>query len=124
MEKLHQQGDKVKVVTSRLDYIALNELFKKRNGKLFANQKVFSHIPSGTIVEIVRANWNLKKMIGTNLNVAHMGFAIRTKKGLMFREASSEHSLVIDVPLAKYLVRYYRYFHGSSKVGIHLEAVM
>lgn len=44
---------------------------------------LLERIPSGVIFHVVRPNWNLKKSIGTQLDVSHMGFLIR-EKGLLY----------------------------------------
>lgn len=88
---------------TNLAYIPLTKLFVNQQT---ANEYVFKQIPSGAIIEIVRPNWQLKGKIGTNLNVSHMGFAIRKANGLYFREASSLEKKVIDTPLIPYLQSY------------------
>ncbi len=44
--------------------------------------------------------------MGTNLNVSHVGFAIRDNGELIYREASSEANKIIDISLAEYLQQY------------------
>ena len=84
----------------RLPYLPLSFLFdeNKKPKKYFFNQ-----IPSASVIEIVRPNWNLKEKIGTNLHVSHMGFSIRENNKLIFRHASSEQKKVVSVLLAEYL---------------------
>jgi len=85
---------------STIPYIPLSVLFDK-NGN--ANQALFQQIPNAAIIEIIRPNWDLVKAIGTHLNVSHLGFAIWKNNDLYFRNASSIHQQVIDVPLIDYL---------------------
>ncbi|MBB72526.1 MAG: hypothetical protein CMF50_09035 [Legionellales bacterium] len=98
-------------------YIPLKALFNKKGQP---NNYVFDQIPSGSIVEIVRPNWQRRKDLGTNLNVSHLGFAIRTKQGLIYREASTTNKKVIDIPLAKYLKKTRR---SPTIKGVNIEQV-
>lgn len=100
LAELKEQGKKLEVTTSKLPYIPLTALFSAE-GK--PNFYLFSQIPDGAIIEIVRPNWDLEKSIGTNLDISHLGFAIRIKGKLYFREASSQFGKVVDVSLADYL---------------------
>ncbi|MDI1351383.1 MAG: DUF1460 domain-containing protein [bacterium] len=85
---------------SDLPYIPFTALFPQNN---VPDLYLFSQIPSGAIIEIVRPNWNLREVIGTSLNVSHLGFAIWHDNVLYFREASSQYGKVVDVPLITYL---------------------
>ncbi|WED43318.1 N-acetylmuramoyl-L-alanine amidase-like domain-containing protein [Legionella cardiaca] len=97
---LKNRGSKLPQILSKLPYIPLTALFDAE-GK--ANQYLFSQIPNASIIEIVRPNWELREAIGTNLNVSHLGFAFWKNGVLFFREASSIHGRVVDVPLIEYL---------------------
>jgi len=66
-------------------------------------ERIQKQIPDGSIIEIVRPNWDLTKEIGTHLHISHLGFAFRTHQGLVFRNASSTLHKVADVPLDQYL---------------------
>ena len=85
---------------STIPYIPLSVLFDNAGQ---ANMHLFKQIPNAGIIEIVRPNWDLTKQIGTHLNVSHLGFAIWINNVIFFREASSEHHQIIDVPLIDYL---------------------
>lgn len=98
-------------------YIPLSVLFHK-TGK--SNAYLFAQIPSGSIIEIVRPNWNLKASIGTNLNVSHLGIAIRRGNQLYFREASSVHKKVVEIPLTHYLKQYR---NSKTIKGINIQRV-
>jgi hypothetical protein len=100
LEVLKQAGKQLPISTARIPYLPLSELFDS-SGK--ANIYLFDQIPNGAIIEIVRPNWDLTKDIGTHLNVSHLGFAFWKNNTLWFREASSNHHMVIDVPLIEYL---------------------
>jgi len=118
LQHLHQQMNYVENQQSHLPYIPLKRLFDK-NGQPV--QFLFNQIPSGSIIEIVRPNWNLMPMIGTHLNVSHLGFALRTKKGLVYREASSVENKVIDIPLVNYLKQY---INSPTVKGINVQIVL
>lgn len=87
---------------SELPHLPLTELFHA--GK--SNNALFNRIPHGSIIEIVRPNWELRDKIGTNLNVSHIGFALWKENKLIFREASLLQKKVIDTPLKVYLQNY------------------
>lgn len=87
-----------------ISYVPLNRLFNTQGEPI---SSIFSQIPTGAIVEIVRPNWNLRAKIGTNMHISHLGFALRKQDGeLIFRQASSEKKKVTDINLAKYLKSY------------------
>lgn len=113
--ELQNLSRQVSIEKSIVSYLPLTALF---NAKGKPNQQLFNQIPSGTIIEIVRPNWNLVQQIGTHLNISHLGFAIRTSKGLMFREASSLEHRVVDIPLTAYLKGY---LDSTTVKGIHVE---
>ncbi len=102
LQKLHKQANQLVSKQAKIQYLPLSVLFK--NGT--ANPYLFKQIPSGSIVEIVRPNWQLKNKIGTNINVSHLGFVFRINDVLYFREASYLKHKVIDIPLTNYLQNY------------------
>ncbi|TAL60240.1 MAG: DUF1460 domain-containing protein [Legionella sp.] len=89
-----------KPTPSDIPYIPLSALFFADNTP---NQYLFTQIPQGAIIEIIRPNWDLRQQIGTALNVSHLGFAIWKKDQLYYREASSQLGAVVDVPFIQYL---------------------
>lgn len=117
LQKLHAESNYLKAEEGHLSYLPLTRLFS--NGQ--ANEAIFAQIPTGSIIEIVRPNWPLKKLIGTNMNVSHLGFAIRTPQGLMFREASSEEHKVVDIPLTTYLKHY---LTSPTVKGINVQIIL
>ncbi|CAN5241309.1 DUF1460 domain-containing protein [soil metagenome] len=117
LSKLRAESKHLQITQSTIPYLPLTKLFT--DGK--PNENIFAQIPTGTIIEIVRPNWQLKKLIGTNMNVSHLGLAIRTPEGLMFREASSEEHKVIDIPLTQYLKKY---LASPTIKGINVQAIL
>lgn len=98
--ELKAKGAKLKASLEEVAYLPFTALFLQKNKP---NMYLFNQIPQGAIIEIVRPNWDLKKQIGTSLNISHLGFAIWKKGRLFFRQSSSEHYQTIDVPLIEYL---------------------
>ena len=117
LDQFHGTSHKVNNENSRIAYLPLTLLFDDVDNPV---QEVWDRIPSGSIVEIVRPNWNLIHEIGTRLNVSHLGFVVRTPQGLMYREASAVHGKVVDVPLIKYL-RSAK--HVKDIAGINIQQV-
>ncbi len=99
-KELKNKGLYLPKTYSRILYLPFSSLFSA-DGR--PNHFIFSQIPNVSIIEIVRPNWALDLLIGSNLNVSHMGFAVWKKGVLQFREASSIYNKVIDVPLIDYL---------------------
>lgn len=97
---LHAEGKHFQPQNTVVPYIPLNQLITQQ-GQL--NSTISSQIPSGAIIEIVRPNWPLKAIIGTNLDISHIGFAFWKSDILYFRQASSSAHKVIDIPLLDYL---------------------
>lgn len=100
LQELKRQGKLLKATKAKIPYIPLTALFINKEKP---NLYLFSQIPQGAIIEIVRPNWDLRKTIGTNLNVSHLGFAIWKEGQLFFRQASSQKGQVVDLPLIDYL---------------------
>ena len=100
LAELVVKGSTLEVDIAVIPYIPLEALFLKNNQP---NLFLFSQIPNGSIIEIVRPNWDLRQQIGTSLDVSHLGFAIWDKEQLYFREASSQYGKVVDVLLIDYL---------------------
>lgn len=92
--------NKVKSEDVMVRYIPFTALF---DAQKVPNAAVFDQIPSGSLIQIVRPNWDLTSTIGTHLNISHMGFAIRDERGLIFRDASALVDKVRDIPLHEYL---------------------
>ncbi len=95
-----------------LPYISIEDAIKK---------DVIKAIPNGSIINIVRPNWDLKKYIGTHLNISHQGIIIKNKKGIFLRHASSEAGKVADMPFKDYLSRYisHKEIKGINVLVIH-----
>lgn len=97
LAELHDEGLRYSPEEATVPYVPLTALFAPGGGKLF------DAIPSGSVINIVRPNWDMVKEIGTHLNISHQGFAVRENGVLYFLEASEVYGKVSMVPLADYL---------------------
>ena len=119
LKQIQANADLVQQQKSVILYLPLSKLFTI-SGK--PNMDIFNQIPSGSVIEIIRPNWPTKNWYGTNLNVSHLGIAIRDKNNqLIFRNASSIADKVIDIPLITYLRKY---LNSKTVKGIHVEEIV
>lgn len=123
--QLQAEGQTFKAKESNLTYLPLNVLFDSQ-GK--PDPFFFNQIPSESVIIIVRPNWQIRDHLdgfpngyGTNLNVSHLGVAIRTDEGLMFYHASSVEHKVVCLPLTEYLQHY---VNSETIKGIHVEKII
>ena len=112
---LHQQAQLQGQYVSKIKYIPISSLYDKNEQP---KRAIFSQIPHGAIIEIVTPNSDTEKLIGTNLDISHLGFALYKNKQLYFRNASMLNHRVVDEPLAVYLKKY---IHSEKIKGIHIE---
>lgn len=116
--ELKKRGSVLKKAEADILYIPLDVLFNEHDQPQLA---LFSQFPDVAIMEIVRPNWDLTQQIGTHLNVSHLGFIFRKNGTLLFREASSIHKKVIELPLIDYL----RQARQSPTIkGINLQGIV
>ncbi len=114
LDELHQQAAFVHPVDNITPYIPLTALFDHEE----PNMAVFDRLVPGSVLEIVRPNWDLTAQIGTCLNISHVGFAVQDQGRLMFRQASSVSRQVEDVPLIDYLKHC---LHSPTVGGINVQ---
>lgn len=96
--KNHQMTSKEPRQLSKLPYLPLLVILE--------NPYLLDRISNGSIINIVRPNWQLASKIGTNLDVSHQGFAIWKSDGkLYFRHASQSRRKISEEPLYDYLHR-------------------
>lgn len=97
-EKVHKMKVNSKSKISKLDYLPLSFILQK--------PELLLKIKSGSIINIVRPNWQLADKIGTNLDISHQGFVILKDDGIhYFRHASVSEKKVTEEPLFNYLNR-------------------
>ncbi|WP_454783497.1 N-acetylmuramoyl-L-alanine amidase-like domain-containing protein [Legionella sp. WA2022007384] len=118
LDELKTKGAKLETIAEEVPYIPFTALFSEQNKP---NMYLFEQIPNGAIIEIVRPNWDLSQKIGTALNISHLGFAIRNKGQLYFRQASSEYGKVVDIPLIEYLEKA---INSPTIKGINVQIVV
>lgn len=125
IRSLRAKAELFKAQSSRLTYLPLNKLFNANGSE---NDYLLQQIPSGSVIVIVRPDWQIRDNFpgfpngyGTNLNVSHLGLTIRTQQGLMFYHASSIHRKVEFLPLTDYLKQY---LDSPTIKGIHVEQII
>jgi hypothetical protein len=98
-------------------YIPLTTLYHR--GQI--DKSLLQQLPDVAVIEIVRPDWAIRKLIGTNINVSHMGIAFRQQGKMLFLNASQVHGKVEIEPLASYLARY---LDSPSIKGINVQRVV
>lgn len=130
LEELRHRGDKIRPVTGSVRYIPLHVLFpqepqtaeKPLDATVPENTELFGRIENGTVVSIVRPNWNVLKVIGTRMNVSHQGFLFRIDGVLYLRHAKREiGNKITQEPFVDYLRRAIAF---KTIGGIHLMKVI
>lgn len=83
LDQLKQEAKRFSQEEVFVEYLSTTEVLKDWQGfKNELNKKVY-------ILNIVRPNWELKHLIGTNLNISHQGILEVAKDGTYFIHASS-----------------------------------
>jgi len=95
-EKVHGAKVPLPVRESRLLYISFDDLLE---GK----ERVIRAIEEPMVASIVVKYPTPSVALGTDNDIAHMGFLLPTKSGLIFRHASKKAGRVIDVDFFQYL---------------------
>jgi len=117
LAELRKEGAAFDDKLGTIPYVPFTVLFP--NGT--EDPAVFDRIPSGTLINIVRPNWDLVDYSGTHMNVSHQGFAIRVDGVLYYRHATSVGAKkVIDTVLVDYLKPY---LTSPTIKGINLQAL-
>jgi hypothetical protein len=111
VEELHSEAAHYSPVIARMNYLAIDDIVKRPS--------LLTKIPSGTIVNFVRPNWDLTETAGTHLNVSHQALLFRKGKLLIIRHASTTGE-VMELPFLDYLKKWVG--HPTLK-GIHLLRV-
>lgn len=111
LEELHALSSNYVSSIARVNYLEINMLVKK---PLLLNK-----IPTGTIVNFVRPNWDLTDLAGTHQNISHQGFLFKKGNTVYLRHASTTGK-VMEVPFIQYLKKFEN--HATMK-GIHLMSL-
>jgi hypothetical protein len=117
LAELKTKGSTLEIINSKVPYIPFTALFPENK----PNNYLFSQIPNGAIIEIIRPNWDLSKQIGTQLDISHLGFAIWKDNSLYFRQSSSQYGKIVDVPLIDYL---HEALSSPTIKGINIQVVV
>lgn len=111
LKEFKNLGKDYKPQKASIPYITLKTLFK--------NPQLIKSIPHGSIINIVRPNWDLTDSIGTHLNVSHQGIAIWNYGKLYYRHASSfPHKIVKDTAFKEY---FSKYLGSETLKGINIQ---
>ncbi len=100
LSDLRKRGSKLKKTMSTIAYIPLNKIFFLDDK---VDKEIIKQIPNGAIIEIIRPNWDLCKVIGTHLNVSHLGFVVWKNDKPYFIHASSDKLMIVKTSLIEYL---------------------
>jgi hypothetical protein len=110
LKELQSEATNYQPIKVSIDYLSIQDLV--------SNPDLLTRIPSGTVINFVRPNWNLADKIGTNLLVSHQGFIFQRNGTTYLRHASSgAEKKVVEVPLIDYLRAV---SPDSTLKGIHL----
>lgn len=105
----------------QLPYISKEDLLNR--------SELIQRIPNGSIFHVVRPNWDLRKAIGTHLDVSHMGFLV-WDQGVLYmlhasngagRDGSDDSKRVKREPLLEYVSRVM--MPSPSTAGINILTV-
>ena len=111
LEELHAEAANYIARPAQVSYIAID--------MIVARPVILNKIPSGTVVNFVRPNWDLTTVAGTHQNISHQGFLFRIGKVLYLRHASTSGN-VMELPFIDYLKKFVG--HATLK-GVHFMRV-
>jgi hypothetical protein len=109
LEELHSLAASYSPVEARVPYIEINYIITR--------PALLDRIPTPSVVNFVRPNWDLTQVAGTHQNISHQGLLFRRGKTLYLRHATITSGKVEELPLLDYLKRFVN--HETLK-GIHL----
>ncbi|MBM6550914.1 DUF1460 domain-containing protein [Marinomonas ostreistagni] len=84
------------------------------------NQTLLDRIPSGSVISIVRPNYEVKQWIGTNMNITHQAIAVRRDGQLYLRHASQLKRQVIEQDFVDY---FSHYLLSASVKGFNIQVI-
>lgn len=128
LTQLRAEGKAFTPKESSLSYLPLSQLFDSHEQP---NDYLFKQIPTGSVIAVVRPNWSIRDNFtglegypegyGTNLNVSHVGIAIRTTQDFLFYHATKMKKMVVCESLSDYLKNF---LHNETVKGIHVEQIV
>ena len=117
-ELLQARGISVAPVEAETQYIALHE-------GLTIDSLALAKWPEVSVVSIVRPGWDLTKMIGTQLNISHLGLVFKQQlqpgaASLVFYHASSDLKQVTKIEFSQYLKQFaaHQTIKGFNVLGV------
>lgn len=102
LEKLRHEGQAFQAQTVHTAYVPLTALFRGDH----INQALLDRIPNGSIISMVRPDYDVTQWIGTNLNITHQSIALRKDGQLFLRHASQLKKEVTDEDFVAYFEKY------------------
>ncbi len=101
---------------AKLDYIKFNDFLASPT----ATSSILAQIPGGSIIYLVTPHWDLRAVIGTELDIAHLGFIV-IRDGVHFITHASLKG-VVSLPLVDYI----RYLQDNNKrfAGFSIEKIL
>ncbi len=77
-----------------VNYLAIEETL---------SPKFLESLPDCSLLEFVRPTWNIATTLGTDLSIAHIGWALRQDNRMIWRHASSDSQETMECSLGDYL---------------------
>lgn len=114
LQTLHKEGERFKAQTVATPYVPLSAVYQGDS----INQALLDRIPNGSIISMVRPDYDVKKWIGTNLNITHQSIALRKDGKLFLRHASQLKKEVTDEDFIEYFGKYNA---SSSLKGFNVQ---
>lgn len=111
LSELHAEAQNFRAQIAKVQYVAISTLL--------AQPSILNRIPTGTIVNFVRPNWDLTEVAGTHQNISHQAFLFR-KAGVLYQRHASINGKVEEIPFIDYLKRFQN--HATLK-GVHFMKV-
>lgn len=115
LEELRRKSEKESIYESVLTYIPIKCLFDQNEHPI---HELFKQIPHGSILQLVTPQSHTEDLIGTELDISHLGFVFHKDGQIFFRHASFTHKKVETVLLVDYLKSL---LHHKTIKGIHIE---
>lgn len=101
LEELHSLSVNHGKSVARVPYLVKTEIV--------AHPELLLRIPHGSIINVVRPNFDVTKVAGTHMNITHQGFAFQRDGVVYFRHASPKkdpatgQGRVYETPLLEYV---------------------
>ncbi|OGT54627.1 MAG: hypothetical protein A3F17_09190 [Gammaproteobacteria bacterium RIFCSPHIGHO2_12_FULL_41_15] len=117
LKKLKSMSAKLTNEEASIAYVPCKHIISSKK----AYQFLLNQLPSVTIIEMVKPNWDLRSVIGTCLNVSHLGFLLNDGEKLTLRHASKTVGMIVDVELYDYL---FSFKSDKSLAGVNIQRLV